>query len=189
MRPSPSRRRPQRRGRSGGRRLPDRRGRVRRQLALGRNARGLLADWMIMGAAVILFGSLFLTWSHQLSPSLLARYGGSAALRGIPHDPTAWQVYSIADVLLAGLAVALGVIAAAGGRTARLVACGAAAIGLAFTLHATSTPPTNGVNIVNPALSPPAYFANSPSAGVGSTIAFVALVVALAGLVLSFTAD
>ncbi len=142
-----------------------------------------------MGGALVLFGSLFLTWSHQLSPSLLARFAGSDVLRGIPRDPTAWQVYSIVDVLLAVLAGAMAVIAAVGGRTARLTVSGAAAIGLAFVLHATSTPPTNGANIVNPALTPPAYYANSPSAGIGATIAACALVVALTGLALSFTAD
>jgi hypothetical protein len=164
-------------------------GRGPRSLALGRNGRGVLADWLVMAGAVVLFGSLFLTWSHQLSPSLLARYGASAALRGIPRDPTAWQVYSIADVLLAGLAAALAVIAAAGSRAARLAVSGAAALGLAFVLHATTTPPTNGANIANSALTPTAYFPNSPSAGVGPTIAACGLAVALAGLVLSFPAD
>jgi hypothetical protein len=183
------RRRLERGGRVGVRRLPDRRGGASRSLALGRNGRGALADWMILAGAVLLFGSLFLTWSHQLSPSLLARYGASAALRGVPRDPTAWQVYSIADVLLAGLAVALAVIAAAGARTARLAVAGAAAIALAFVLHATATPPTNGVNIANSAVTPATYFPNSATAGPGSTVAAVALVVVLAGLALSFTAD
>jgi hypothetical protein len=156
---------------------------------LNRNRRGVLADWMIMAGALVLFGSLFLTWSHQFSPSLLARFNGSDVLRGIPGDPTAWQVYSIADVLLAVLAAAMAVIAAAGGRTARLVVSAPAAIGLGFALHATSAPPTNGVNIVNPALTPPAYYANSPGAGIGATVAVCALAVALVGLALSFTAD
>jgi hypothetical protein len=184
-----SRRRLERRERDGVRRLPDRRGRGRGALALGRNGRGVLADWMIMAGAVLLFGSLFLTWSHQLSPSLLARFGASAALRGVPRDPTAWQVYSIADVLLAMLAAALAVIAAAGGRTARLTVSGAAAIALAFVLHATSTPPTNGASLANSATTPASYFPNSPTAGAGSSLAALAVVVALAGLVLSFTAD
>jgi hypothetical protein len=184
---SPPRRPPQRRARF--RRLPDHRVRRRLGRALGRNTRGLLGDWMILAGAVVLFGSLFLTWSHQFSPALLSQFGSSPVLRGVPRDPTAWQVYSIADVLLALLAVALGVIAAAGSRTARRSVAGAGGIGLAFVLHATATPPTNGANIANPSLSPPAYFHNSPSAGTGATLAALGLVVALIGLGLSFTAD
>jgi hypothetical protein len=87
------------------------------------------------------------------------------------------------------LAGALVVVAAAGGRTARLVGAGAVAIALAFALHAIATPPTNGANIVNPAASPPAYYANSPAAGIGATVAACALGLALAGLLVSFTAD
>ncbi len=49
-----------------------------------------------------LFGSLFLTWSHQFSAGVPGANGGHRPqLNGVPHDPTAWQVYSVADVLLA----------------------------------------------------------------------------------------
>jgi hypothetical protein len=146
-----------------------------------RDTRELLADWLIVGAAVSLFGSLFLTWSHQFSSTFAARWGQSVVLRDAPHNPTAWQVYSIADVLLALLAGALLALALAGGRRARLGGLAAAAIALAFTAHALSVPPTNGALI--------AASGNAPTAGVGETVAIAALCAAIAGLVLSFTAE
>lgn len=152
-------------------------------------SRELFADWLIVVGGLGLLLSLFLTWSHQFSPRLLTAFGSSAQLRGLPHDPTAWQVYSAADVLLALLAVGLIAVALVGGRTVRMVALIAAAVGLAFTLHALSAPPSSGANIFDPSLSVPAYFPNSPTAGVGVTLAIVAVVVALVGLALSFSAD
>jgi hypothetical protein len=151
--------------------------------------RELLADWLIVIGAVGLFISLFMTWSHQFSASFLVQFGSSSQLQGIPHDPTAWQVYSTADVLLALLAVALVVVALVGGRGVRIGALVAAAIALAFTLHALSKPPTNGANIFNPALSVPSYFPAGTTAGPGLSLAIVALGLALIGLALSFTAD
>ena len=142
-----------------------------------------------MVGAVGLFVSLFLTWGHQFSPAFLAEWGSSDQLAGVPHNPTAWQLYSATDVLLALLAGGLLVIALVGGRTARLSAMFAASIALAFVLHALSTPPSNGANIFNPALSVPTYFPNSPTAGIGETVAIVALILALFGLALSFTTD
>jgi hypothetical protein len=149
----------------------------------------MLADWLIVVGAVGLLVSLFLTWSHQFSARFLAQWGASAQLRGVPHDATAWQVYSVADVILALLAAGLLAVALAGGRAARLGAAVAAAIALGFTLHALSTPPTNGANIFDPSLSVPHYVSNSPSAGSGETIAIAALTIAIMGLILSFTAD
>ena len=70
------------------------------RVSLGREQREVIADWLIVAGAVALFASLFLTWSHQFSPAFLAAWGTSDALRGVPHDPTAWQVYASADVLL-----------------------------------------------------------------------------------------
>jgi hypothetical protein len=144
---------------------------------------------LIVFGAVGLFVSLFLTWSHQFSRAFLAEWGSSEQLRGVPHDPTAWQVYSAADVLLAVLAVLLLVVALLGTRQARLAALGATTVGLVFVLHALGHPPTNGANIFDPALSVPNYFPNSPAAGAGETVATVALALGLGGLVLSFTAD
>jgi formate-dependent nitrite reductase membrane component NrfD len=151
--------------------------------------RELFADWLIVAGGIALFVSLFLTWSHQFSAPFLAQFGSSSQLQGVPHNPTAWQVYSAVDVLLALLAIALVAIALVGGRRVRIVALVASAIALAFTLHALSRPPTNGANIFNPALSVPSYFPNDPTAGPGVTVALVGLGVALIGLALSFTAD
>jgi len=147
------------------------------------------ADWMLLAGGVALFVSLFLTWSHQFSPAFLAQFGASDLLRGVPHDPTAWQVYSIADVLLALLAAGLLAAALFGNRPARVAALAGAAVGLGFTLHALSAPPSNGANIFNPSLAVPNYFPNGATAGVGETLAIAALCAAIAGLLMSFTAD
>src|SRR5437764_13452947 len=105
-----------------------------------------LSDWLMVIGAAGLFASLFLAWSHQFSRAFLAHFGTSDLLRGVPHDPTAWQVYSAADAVLAALAV--GVLAAAlfGNRPARLAALAGATMGLGFTLQALANPPTNGAN-------------------------------------------
>jgi hypothetical protein len=151
--------------------------------------RELFADWLIVAGGIALLISLFLTWSHQFSAPFLAQFGSSSQLQGVPHDPTAWQVYSAADVLFALLALALIVIALVGGRRVRIGALVASAIALAFALHALGTPPTNGANIFDPSLSVPAYFPTRATAGPGITVAIIALGVALIGLALSFTAD
>ncbi|MHB8658104.1 MAG: hypothetical protein ACYC91_09145 [Solirubrobacteraceae bacterium] len=144
---------------------------------------------LILPGAVLLFASLFLTWSHQFSPGMLAEFGTAEVLRGVPHDPTAWQVYSTADVILAALAVGLSAVALAGDRRWRVVAMLAATLALAFTLHAVSAPPSNGANVFDPALAVPQYFPNSPGAGPGETLAILGLVIALAGLGLSVAAE
>lgn len=112
----------------------------------------------------MLLVALFLPWSHQ------------RASPGFPHSPTAWQVYSIVDVLLAVLAGGLLAVALLGGRTARVVVLLGAALALAFTVHALGVPPSNGA------------IAGSPASGAGEPTAIVALAVAIAGLALSFTA-
>jgi hypothetical protein len=151
--------------------------------------REVLSGWMIVLGAIALFGSLFLAWSHQFSAPFLAEFGTSVLLNGVPHDPTAWQVYSTADVVLALLAAGLVTVATVGSRRARMVALLAAAVGLGFALHALASPPTNGANIFNPALSVPQYASPGSTAGVGETIAILGLVVAIGGLAVSFTAD
>ncbi len=140
-------------------------------------------------AGVALLASLFLPWSHQLSASVRAHYGASAALRGVPRDPTAWQVYSAVDVVLALLAGGLLASALRGGRPARLVLMVALAVAAAFTLHALSTPPTNGAALFDPALHPPGDVPNAVGAGRGETLALIALALGIGGLALSFTAD
>jgi hypothetical protein len=156
---------------------------------VSKQQREVVADWLIVIGAVVLFVSLFLTWSHQFSRPFLAVFGASAALAGVPRDPTAWQVYSTADVLLALLALALVLVALFGSRGARLAALAAVAVALAFTVHALNVPPTNGADIFDPSLSVPNLYPNSPSAGPGEAVALIGLGAAVAGLLVSFTAD
>jgi hypothetical protein len=139
----------------------------------------------MVGGAIALFGSLFLTWSHQFSPGFLAAFGQSVLLNGAPPDPTAWQVYSAVDVLLALLAAALVAVALFGNRAARWCALVAAAVALAFTLHALAAPPTDGANIFNRSLGAPQYASTGATAGVGETVAIVGLVAAIGGLVVA----
>ncbi len=142
---------------------------------------------LVVVGAVGLFASLFLAWSHQFSPAFLAEWGTSPQLQGVPHDPTAWQVYSAVDIVLAVLAVALVAVALRGGPRVRLVALAAAGVGLAFTIHALSVPPTNGATIFDPSTG--AYAPNSPASGAGEVVAVIGLGLATLGLALSFTAD
>jgi hypothetical protein len=143
---------------------------------------------MIVAGAAALALALFLPWSHQFSASLLARYGHSPLLRGVPRDPTAWQLYTSLDVLLAALAAALVVVAVVGRDGARLIAASGVALALGFTIHALSTPPTNGADIVDP-VHADRYLPNSPRSGAGEVLALVGLGVAAAGLALSYRAE
>jgi hypothetical protein len=149
--------------------------------------RETISDWLMALAAPILLGSLFLTWSHQFSRAFLAAYGSRSALQGIPHNPTAWQVYSAADVLLALAAGGVLAVALWGGRTRRLILAIALAVALVFTIHALSLPPTNGAVVFDAAQNH--YVTSSPSAGGGEIVALVALVMGLGGVLLSFTVD
>jgi hypothetical protein len=107
----------------------------------------------------------------------------------VARDPTAWQVYSAADIVLALLAIGLLVSALFGTRGGRWVAAVAAGIALAFVIHALAVPPTDGANIFNPALSVPDYASPGSTAGPGETVALIGLLLALTGLGMSFTAD
>jgi hypothetical protein len=149
--------------------------------------REVLSDWMIVLGAAILFGSLFLTWSHQFSAPFLDEFG--AAINGVPRDPTAWQVYSAADIVLALLAVGLLGSALFGSRGMRVAVAVGAGVAVAFVIHAVAVPPTDGANIFNPSLSVPDYAPPGSSAGPGETVALIGLLVALFGLAVSFTAD
>ena len=144
---------------------------------------------MLIGA-VCLFASLFLIWSHQLPRSLLAIAGDSPALRGVPRDPTGWQVYSIMDVLLALLTLALVIVALAGrSRGPRVGVLLAVAVAFAFTVHALSVPPTNGVLVLNPVAASPQYLPRAAMAGVGETVALGSLLVAGAGLLVGLVTE
>ena len=141
----------------------------------------------MLAAAVLLLVSLFLVWSHQLSSAVVSRYAPTGTFDGIPRNPDAWQVYTTGDVLLALVSVGLVVAALRGGRTFRMVLTGAVAIALAFVVHALGTPPTNGASVFDPATR--SYVATGVHAGIGVTVALVALAIAAAALLLSFTAD
>lgn len=121
---------------------------------------------MILFGAVGLLVALFLPWSHE------------HGLPGFPSSPSAWQVYSVVDVLLALLVAGLVAVALLGGRTPRVVVLLGAAVAVVFTVHALSVPPTNG-----------AFPADTPASAAGEIVAIAALGVAIAGLALSFTTD
>jgi hypothetical protein len=148
-----------------------------------------VADWLMVGAGLALLASLFLPWSHQISAALQARYGPGGALQGVPRSPDAWQVYSAVDVVLALVAGMLLIAALRGARVARLVLLAALLVAVAFTVHAVSVPPTNGVNLYDPSLTASGSPAASATAGPGETLALVALGFGLAGVLLSLTAD
>jgi hypothetical protein len=93
-------------------------------------------------------------------------------------------VYSVVDVLLAALAVALVAVALAGSWRARLICAMAVMIGMAFTAHALASPPTVGTNLVAGTLTPVRYVPNHASSGAGELMALSALAAALAGLAL-----
>ena len=135
----------------------------------------------------ILLAALFMSWSHQFSRAFLAQYGSSPALQGVPRNPTAWQIYSAADLLLALLGLGLVGAALRGTRNWRLGLVIPLVVAVAFTIHALSVPPTNGADIFDAARG--AYVANSPAAGPGEVVALLALVMGLGGVLLSFTAD
>ena len=148
-----------------------------------KEVREVVADWLMLFAAIALLVALFLPWSHQFSPSFLAEWAPTGALRGLPRDPTAWQVYSTADVGLAVLAAGLVAVALFGRRIRRLLVLAAAAVALAFTVHAQADPPNNGALLRTSAVR------DVPQAASGETVAIAALAVAIGALVLSFTAD
>jgi hypothetical protein len=148
-------------------------------------ARELAADWLlVLGGATVLV-SLFTPWSHQFPASLLSIPGLTVALRGVPRNPTAWQVYSSADVLLALLGAASIVVALVGRRSARITVGLTAAIGLAFAVHAMNVPPTNGLDLVNPVAPAHGYIGRTyASAAVGETVAVIGLALVVLGAAL-----
>jgi hypothetical protein len=141
------------------------------------------ADWLILIGGVGLFCALFLTWSHQVSPAAASAADSSGVLQGVPRDPTGWQVYSVADELLAFLGVCLVAVALLGSVRVRVVVLLFCLLAVVFVLHALSVPPTNGVLLINPATGN--YVPRTASAGAGETVAIAALGAAIAGLGLS----
>jgi hypothetical protein len=157
--------------------------------AVSKGARETISDWLMAIAGPLLLGSLFFTWSHQLSTGFRARLGATAALTGVPADPNAWQVYSGADVLLALVAAGLFAVALWGGRARRVALTLALIVAIVFVVHALSVPPTNGAVVFDPTLTPPAYAANPVSSGAGEVLALVALALGSAGVALAFTVE
>jgi hypothetical protein len=156
---------------------------------VSKGAREAISDWLMLLAAPVLLLSLFLAWSHQFSPSFLARYARLPVLEGVPRDPTAWQVYSVADVLLAVLALGLLLVALRGSRPGRVAVLFGLAVALAFVIHALAVPPTSGADLFDPGLQPPGYTPNHTSSGAGEVVAVIALVTGTVGVLVSLTAD
>ncbi len=146
---------------------------------MARSPRERTGAWLQAAGAAGLFGSLFLTWSHQYPSMVLSRPSVSTALVGVPRDASAWQVYAVVDVLLALLAGALVVSVALGARWRPLLVL-FAAVALAFAAHALAAPPTNGVDLVVPGSG--RYLARAATAGPGEIVAIVALAVAIVGM-------
>lgn len=156
---------------------------------MSKDDRSVIADWLVLFSAIVLFVSLFLSWS-SLSPAYLAIADRLRTLQTIPHNPTAWQVYSAADVALTLLAVALLGVALKGARRVRVCALVACFVALAFAIHAQSHPPTNGAPAdFRPIVTGGSYVAPSPTPGAGETAAIIALVGAISGIALSLTTD
>ncbi len=147
--------------------------------------REALGNWLIVIGGVLLFASLFVAWSHQFSGAFLKYFGRPPLL----SSPTAWQVYSAADILLALLAASLVAAAIAGNRILRVAAAIAASVGLVFVVRAIIDPPTTASAIFNPAFNVPQLTSLGTTAGPGETVAVIALVLSLAGLGLSFSTD
>jgi hypothetical protein len=159
--------------------------------AVTKDDRSVVADWLVLFSAIMLGISLFLSWS-QLSPAYVAVANRLRTLQTVPHDPTAWQVYSAADVLLLLLTVALLALALKGPRRARICTLLACLVALIFTIHAEGAPPTNGAATdFRPGAGPgvTTYVAPSPAPGAGETLAIIALIGAFGGLGLSLTTD
>lgn len=148
----------------------------------------LAADWLLIACAVGLVASEFLTWSHQYPRAALTVPGFAVALRGVPRDATAWQVYSGADVLIAMLAPALFACALLERPRVRLVMLVLVGGALAFALHALAVPPTNGVDIAIPLAGHSRSLRVLAGAGAGETVAIGVLGVALAALAAALVA-
>ena len=151
--------------------------------------REVISDWLMLLAAPILLLSLFLTWSHQFSPSFPARDAHLPVLSGVPRDPTAWQVYSVADVLLALLAAGLLIVALRGSGPGRVAVLLGLSVALACVIHALAVPPTSGAGLFDPALSLPRNTPSIPGSGGGEVVALIALIMGTIGVAVSLTAD
>jgi hypothetical protein len=140
--------------------------------------------WLTVIGAAVLFGSLFLTWSHQITPAEHRIFRG-AVLYGVPANPDALQVYAIAGEVLG--VIALGAVAAGlwGQRRGLALALIAVGVGLAFVIHAQTVPPTNGLLLATGAGQSARYVKDSASAGPGEVVALIGLILCGVGLLLA----
>jgi hypothetical protein len=155
---------------------------------VSKDDRSLIGNWLVLFSALLLSVSLFLTWS-SLSPAYVTLAGKLDGLQGVPRDPSAWQVYSAADVLLAVLVIALLAVSLTGPRRPRIAILLACVVALSFVIHAEGAPPTNGAPTLRPSAGVSSYVFPAPTPGAGETVALIALIGAIGGLALSLTAD
>jgi hypothetical protein len=147
-----------------------------------RSASAWVARLTLLGAGLLLL-SLFLTWSHQLTRTELARFSG-AALYGVASHPDAFQVYASADIVLVCLALGIAAAGLWGQRPVRAVGAAAAGLGLAFVIRAAVSAPTNGLLLAQGGGAHARYVADPATAGIGETVAIVGLACGAAGLLL-----
>jgi hypothetical protein len=133
-----------------------------------------------LGAGLLLV-SLFLTWSHQLGRSERDHFS-PAALAGVAADPTAFQVYASAGIVLALLAGAIAAAGLWGQRPLQALALAGASAGLAFVIRAAASAPTNGVLLAQGTGAHARYISDPATAGTGETLAMVGLICVVAGL-------
>ncbi len=137
--------------------------------------------WIAAAGALLLAGSLWLTWSHERTPALVRRFGAGPVLAGVPAAADAWQVYAASSFVLLALAGAIAAAGWRGGRTTRLTVGLLALLAVAFVAHALASPPTAGLALATG--SPvPRYLPDLATSGAGEPIALLALALALAGL-------
>jgi hypothetical protein len=143
--------------------------------------------------AVVLFVSLFLTWTAGRAANFLILFGAVNRRGGFfaSASRTAWEAYSFADVALAALAVVIVFGARSKRAGVQVVALIAAVAGLGFAIDQIADPPGAGFSLPSAfAHRLPASFAQhvfGSASGSGEGVATVALVVAIAGLVVVLT--
>jgi len=146
--------------------------------------RGLTTGDGLSGVGgLMLFVALFLPWSHQLPPSVLEHFGGSAALAGIPASPNAWQVYNTMQWVLLMLAGVLMTAWVNPGWRPRLIRGGLVLVAVAFVVNALIVAPTDGLPLASSG-TPAHYLAVTAGSGAGERFALVGLLTALIGLAL-----
>ena len=80
-------------------------------------------------------------------------------------------------------------VALFGGRGRRRALALGLVVALVFVIHALSVPPTNGVVVFDPTLTPPGDTANPVTSGGGEVLALVALALGGVGVALGFSVD